>query len=79
MCEVLLGQGAEINATDKVSSRHKSGSEPIGAVKLLWFGEKLWLLPAGDSPTSCVNWVQNVGVWKLLQYMVGCQQQQTNC
>jgi len=37
MCEVLLGQGAEINATDKVSSKHKSGSEPTGTVKLLWF------------------------------------------
>jgi hypothetical protein len=66
MCEVLLGQGAEINATDKVSSRHKSDSEPIRTLNLLWFGEKLWLLLSGDSPTSCVNWVECVGVWKLL-------------
>ena len=62
MCEVLLGQGAEINATDKVSSSHRSGSEPIGIVNLLWFCEKLWLLPAGDSPTLCVNWVEYVSV-----------------
>jgi hypothetical protein len=27
MCEVLLGQGAEINATDKVSSTHESTIE----------------------------------------------------
>jgi len=35
MCEVLLGQGAEINATDKVSSRHKSSSEATGTLKIV--------------------------------------------
>jgi ankyrin repeat protein len=59
MCEVLLGQGAEINATDKVSLSHKSGSELTGTVNLLWFCEKL---SGGDSPISCVNWVECIGV-----------------